>query len=454
MLKQIRFFCLLLLIISFNITIGGKAVILKSNPVDLPEFFFTGSNSIENYDFNADGYGDILIFRFELNVSKTGLIQFGGLCSPTILFWNDSDQLNDNYFNYCLDSSGAIINLGQIGLMNLSVWYGYGSIFSSLLSSEYDYMQKANITMRYNLFPIFSDLSGLSNKIMSPEYVVTMSDVHSLSLGINSFGIRDTMLSNGMNLFTNERSESDVYKWKINQYYKDPPTTDLNINGTLETSFAQFDSHYINMTQITTYDNGTLRDKSNFDILPEKRLSSASGSFIQYIISKNFNTSTLKVIYTVIWNSILNSYKNQGIIIENSSLLFNLSSDYFGFQFHFDYQKSDSVIISNNSLSFDMIFHLPTGLLSYFRILALSDSTIQSQLKVLLIEPNYGITTIPKNTTVTSASSSSILNTNTNTLTNSYSSSEIITTIGIDNPLLIFSPILSYLAIKHFKKRS
>ena len=448
--KQRNVMALILLsFLLFNISMMGNSELKLITQSDFAEFQFTGNNSFENYDYNNDGLGDILIVNIEVDVSKTGLMMFKNLCNPSVLLWNDSYQENYDSYYYCIDASGSIIELKNLGFMTLTIWYGYGILFPDLTQSSYNFIENANITVDYELMAVSSNGHIASTSITGPSYNFTVKQIHSLSQKISYQGIANTVLSSQNDNLFNGRSASDEYQWKIHQFINFSFSDIVNDDFYFNTHFEVFSSAYVKMVGVQTYENGTYMSNSSLDFFPERGFSSGWNSFLKFLIPVNSDPSSLSLFYNITWKSILERNLDYYENVSNVSITSDVSTNYFGSKFSFEFDSFSNGVLTHYSLLVNVIFHLPTGLLSYFHIFELANSTIYEDITYYLEKPNYGLTKVPVESTQTSSSETS------SKISGQTSQTTITTTDFGSNVGYIIIPLLLFSAIsRKYKKKN
>lgn len=435
--------CLMILLLIVPLSANSNAKSLSQ--YNLPVFQFTGHNFFENYDYNNDGHGDLVILSFGVDVTTPGMVLFHNICINSVIYWNTTSSSNsgasacNQYIN-----SQRLINLDKTGPENISIWFTDGYLFHSLTyNTAFEYMNNANMSVTINMNPVYSNGLLDSNVITSQMFNFSISQISNQNLlqntDLNNFGAIDPSTSLITNQFTNGRSITDQYKWTYFSMFN-TSLVKHTFNGFLSVQFLNFSSSFVNLNMTEIYINGTLYYHGTYQIYIIKKMSTNIAVF-QYLIPKNTSIDSLKAQYNFIWFG----YTAENQFTKNYKISYESSKEYFLTNYSYNDYATISGAVSLINLSTTVIYHLPTGLLSYLNVKEYINSSLFFSSAIKLISPNFGVTSIPNNSTP------SIANTN-NSLPTTTSNSKLSTTSFGLTTLSASIPLATYALVFRKKK--
>ena len=412
------------------------------NQLNTTQLNFTGNYSFTNYDLNADGKGDILIFNMEVQVTSPGLFQFKEICVPGMTFHNSSSSYTVTPKSICY-LNAYIVNFAQTGLTNLTVWFGYGTIFSVLTNPNLNEFTDADFNMNYQFYSYFSNNSVDGTSINSPNYSFSLSQIQGLSLSSTGVGVFNSFAHFPISDLINNRSVDDVHYWKETSF--NPNMNDNTIDYTTLT-FLNLNNLELSYNIKSIFDNGTLNFDNTFYSLqtPEYNITNNPNVVAPYIIPINESPTTLQSWYDRIWTAFDYSTSSS----PNPSINYSFSNQFFSTTY------SDTIFAYQN-VTYHITYNLYTGLLETSNFISYDSSNLFFNYTISSIDSIPPIVPVTSSSLTTSSSSSGSLTTSTSVTTMSSLTGSVISTINtfdfLNNPFYVLVPLL--IVSFYFRKR-
>lgn len=378
-----RFLMLFLtLLLSINSSLCVDSINNELNLNDLPEFQFTGVVTVENYDYDKDGQGDMLIVNIEIYVTNPGIISINKLCLSNGLFWNNTFSSNEGSYTSCGLYGVGIMNKTTIGTTILSMYFGYGYLLHGINYPQNIYLDNFNFTLGIEIGSFYPN--GLVGPdVLSNDFNFTMTKIQTLNLKNYDNGIINPDITFCSPEIINGLAIEELYKWEVNNYinntfYGNGP--DQFYTSFITIKFLKITSSYVNYNLTQIFDNQTSIYSYNYYMIPEKGIKPDQTLF-QYFIPQNTDPEKLQNSYNIIWSFLLANSNNYDITAE-----FRSKSDFFTTNVSMSY--NDGYNHNHNSGSYEITYHLPTGLLSNLSFISKVNSSILQQYSAVLINPD------------------------------------------------------------------
>ena len=441
------------MILVINITRSSNSINNVTALNELSVFVFTHNNSVENYDYNNDGHGDYIFIHMEVNVNVPGLVSIQNFCfGPFIYFNSTSSSLID--FQSCRDLDKPLIRLDNTGLTNISFWIGYGDILANHPSPKNQIYNSVNMSIFVITNPVYSNITRDISTINSSNYTFNLYNLDSLSLERTDSGVVNSVTSLYNNQIIQGRSLTDAYIWNMRAYYSSAVSGSASdVSGTLSLNFDHLSSTFLEYTYTQIFPSASYQN--SIFAIPEKEISNDTNEYFQLFIPQNITASFLKSYYNVVWSNYLDrhiDYQN----LNNFTLENKYSEDYFGTFLSLNLNTTEYGSTSV-TYTYKLIYHLPTGILSYLDIYYYNQTETLENITILLSSPNYGVTDVPANRTQPTTPQSSTDQLVTSQSSSSQSSSNNYNTITTTNysfsPFYLMIPILVISLYKRKEKK-